>query len=38
MFAYDYECGACGHTLEAFQSMSEAARAICPACFAPALH
>jgi putative FmdB family regulatory protein len=29
---YDYLCKACGHALELFQSMSEAARRKCPAC------
>jgi putative FmdB family regulatory protein len=29
---YEYQCTACGHQLEAFQSMSEAPLADCPAC------
>jgi putative FmdB family regulatory protein len=32
MPTYEYECAACGHTLEAFQSMSEAPLSVCPAC------
>ncbi len=29
---YEYQCQACGHSLEAFQKMSEAALVDCPAC------
>jgi putative FmdB family regulatory protein len=29
---YEYQCSACGHTLEAFQSMSEAPLKDCPKC------
>jgi len=29
---YDYVCGACGHELEIFQSMSEAPKRKCPEC------
>ena len=29
---YEYQCRVCGHTLEAFQSMSEDAFKICPKC------
>jgi putative FmdB family regulatory protein len=29
---YEYQCTACGHQLEAFQSMSEAPLTDCPAC------
>jgi len=32
MPTYDYECRACGKTLEVFQPMSEAPRKKCPAC------
>ena len=32
MPTYRYECQACGHTLEAFQSMTENALRKCPAC------
>jgi putative FmdB family regulatory protein len=32
MPTYRYECQACGHTLEAFQSMTEKALRKCPAC------
>ena len=32
MPTYDYVCGACGHALELFHSMSEAPRRKCPAC------
>ena len=29
---YNYECSHCGHTLQEFQGMSEAALIICPKC------
>ncbi len=29
---YEYECGACGHHLEAIQKMSDAALTDCPEC------
>jgi putative FmdB family regulatory protein len=29
---YDYECAACGHRLEAFQTFSEATLTRCPKC------
>ena len=32
MPTYDYVCGACGHELEIFQSMSEGAKRKCPEC------
>jgi putative FmdB family regulatory protein len=32
MPTYDYECDACGHTFELFQSISEAVKKKCPAC------
>lgn len=32
MPTYDYECGACGHHVEAFQAISEPARRKCPRC------
>ena len=32
MPTYDYICGACGHALELFQSMSEAPKRKCPEC------
>ena len=32
MPTYRYECQTCGHTLEAFQSMTERALRKCPAC------
>jgi len=32
MPTYDYECGACGHHFELFQSISEGARRKCPSC------
>jgi putative FmdB family regulatory protein len=34
---YEYECEACGHTLDALQKMSEAPLKDCPACGKPAL-
>lgn len=37
MPTYDYRCGACGHSLEIFQSMSDAPRKKCPACRKPKL-
>jgi len=32
MPTYDYVCGACGHALEIFQSMSESPKKKCPKC------
>ena len=32
MPTYDYVCGACGHRLEVFQSMTEAPKRKCPKC------
>lgn len=32
MPTYDYVCSACGHALEIFHSMTEAAKKKCPAC------
>ncbi|MCZ6596357.1 MAG: zinc ribbon domain-containing protein [Planctomycetota bacterium] len=32
MPTYDYLCGACGHELEVFQSMSASQKRKCPAC------
>lgn len=32
MPTYDYRCRACGHTMELFQSMSDAPKRKCPAC------
>ena len=32
MPTYDYECDACGHELEIFQSFSEAVKKKCPEC------
>lgn len=29
---YEYECGSCGHKMEAIQKMSDAALRDCPAC------
>ena len=29
---YEYQCGACGHQMEAFQKISEEPLTICPAC------
>ena len=29
---YEYQCGACGHLMEAFQKMTEAPLTICPQC------
>ena len=34
---YEYECGACGHQVEAFQSIKEAPLVDCPDCHKPAL-
>lgn len=35
---YEYECGACGHRMEAFQKMSDAPLSECPSCQKPDLH
>lgn len=32
MPTYDYECGACGHTFELFQPITEGAKRKCPEC------
>ena len=32
MPTYDYECGRCGHTFDAFQSMSDEPLRKCPSC------
>lgn len=32
MPTYDYECSACGHTFDAFQSMSDDPLSRCPSC------
>ena len=32
MPTYDYECGACGHQFELFQSMSDKVKRKCPEC------
>lgn len=34
---YEYQCGICGHQLEAFQNFSEAPLTECPECHKPAL-
>lgn len=34
---YEYECGSCGHKLEAIQKMSDMPLTDCPACSAPEL-
>jgi putative FmdB family regulatory protein len=34
---YEYQCGACGHRLEAMQKMTEDPLLACPACGHPAL-
>jgi putative FmdB family regulatory protein len=34
---YEYQCGACGHTLETLQKISEPPLTTCPACGAEAL-
>jgi putative FmdB family regulatory protein len=34
---YEYQCDACGHTLETLQKISEPALTTCPACGAEAL-
>lgn len=37
MPTYDYECDACGHTFELFQSISEPVQKKCPDCKKPKL-
>lgn len=37
MPTYDYQCDACGHTFEAFQSMKDDALQTCPQCSENAL-
>jgi putative FmdB family regulatory protein len=37
MPTYDYECAACDHTFELFQSISEPVKRKCPACGKPKL-
>ena len=34
---YEYQCAACGHTLESFQKMSDAPLTECPSCHANTL-
>ena len=34
---YEYQCGDCGHELEALQKMSDAPLTQCPACGQPSL-
>jgi putative FmdB family regulatory protein len=34
---YEYECGACGHHLEAIQKISDEPLSICPSCHKPTL-
>jgi len=34
---YEYQCGACGHRMEAMQKLSEAPLSVCPSCNAAAL-
>lgn len=35
---YEYQCGACGHTLETLQKISEPPLTTCPECHAEALN
>lgn len=37
MPTYDYQCDACGHTFEAFQSMRDDPLSVCPECETAAL-
>jgi putative FmdB family regulatory protein len=37
MPTYDYECQACGHAFELFQSMTAAVKRTCPSCGKPRL-
>ena len=37
MPTYDYECDACGHTFDVFQSISEPKKRKCPECGKPKL-
>ncbi len=37
MPTYDYECDACGHEFELFQSITEDVKRICPECKKPKL-
>ncbi|MFP4211253.1 MAG: FmdB family zinc ribbon protein [Alkalispirochaeta sp.] len=37
MPTYDYQCDACGHQFEAFQSMKDDALRVCPSCNESAL-
>jgi putative FmdB family regulatory protein len=37
MPTYDYECDACGHTFELFQSITESVKKKCPDCGKPKL-
>lgn len=37
MPSYEYTCGRCGHVLEVYQAVHEAAWRDCPACAEPAL-
>ena len=34
---YEYQCGACGHRMEAMQKLADAPLSICPSCNAAAL-
>jgi putative FmdB family regulatory protein len=34
---YEYQCSACGHTLDALQKFSEPLLTVCPACSQPTL-
>ena len=34
---YEYQCGSCGHALEALQKLSDALLVDCPACNKPSL-
>jgi putative FmdB family regulatory protein len=37
MPTYEYQCGACGHQMEAFQKMTDAPLTECPVCHKSAL-
>jgi len=37
MPTYEYECGACGHTFEEFQSIKAKPLKVCPSCKKPRL-
>lgn len=38
MPTYEYQCGACGHQMEAFQKMSDEPLTLCPTCHKPTLN